>query len=154
MTHSNLLSENGGLSKALIMGISMLTAPEPINVPMDYSECWTPYNIRRCFVRFIPIVNALAEALTYFFWVSFFFFTIGLSNSCLVGSISCSESLSRTISSSSKGSTSGIIGSFRNSRREPTMRSSPSPHMWEFSVPIWSLLSLISTMKQLLVWNS
>ena len=74
MNHSKLLSENGGLSKALIMGFTLMTAPQPIDVPMDYQECWSPLDMRRVFVRYIPLVNALCEALTYHFWVSLTFF--------------------------------------------------------------------------------
>ena len=66
--------QNGDLSKALIMGFTLMTAPQPIDVPMNYQECWSPLDMRRVFVRYIPLVNALCEALTYHFWVSLTFF--------------------------------------------------------------------------------
>ena len=69
MNHSKLLSKNGGLSKALIMSLTLMVAPEDINTPMCYWECWTPLNMQRVFRRFIPLVNALCEALTHHFWV-------------------------------------------------------------------------------------
>ena len=73
MGHSSLLSENGGWSKGLIMSVSLMTAPENIDTPMDYSECWTPLNIMKVHRRFIPVVAALCEGLMMHFWVSFGF---------------------------------------------------------------------------------
>ena len=77
MNHSKLLSENGGLSKAWIMSLTLLVAPEPIDTPMNYWECWTPLDMRRVWVRFIPLVSALCEGMTHHFWVglNFLFFT-------------------------------------------------------------------------------
>ena len=71
MNHSSLLSENGGLSKGLTMSLTLMVAPEPINTPMNYEECWAPLNIQRIQIRFIPLVGALCNALTYHFWVRF-----------------------------------------------------------------------------------
>ena len=74
MNHSKLLSENGGLSKALVMSLTLMVAPENINTPMNYWECWSPLDMRRVYVRFIPLISALCESLTFHFWVSSFFF--------------------------------------------------------------------------------
>ena len=71
MNHSSLLSENGGLSKSLIMTVSYMVAPQPIDVPMNYEHCWSPLDMRRCHVRHFIMVEALCEGLTLYFWVSF-----------------------------------------------------------------------------------
>ena len=72
MGHSSFpLSENGGWSKAMIMSLSLITGPESIDHPMDYSECWTPLDIMKIHRRFIPVVGGLCEGLIFHFWVSF-----------------------------------------------------------------------------------
>lgn len=90
MGHSSFpLSENGGWSKALIMAVSLMTAPEHIDTPMNYSECWSPLDIMKIHRRFIPVVAALCEGLLHHFWVSFDFLKTGTVKGWL--KISCSE---------------------------------------------------------------
>lgn len=70
MGHSDLLTPNGGLSKAQIMALSLLAAPEKLDTPMNYTKAWSPLDVRKCYVRYIPLVAALTDALMFHFWVS------------------------------------------------------------------------------------
>lgn len=72
MGHSDLLTPNGGLSKAQIMALSLLTAPEKLDTPMNYTKAWSTLNVRKCYVRYIPLVAALTDAVMFHFWVSYF----------------------------------------------------------------------------------
>lgn len=73
MNHSGLLSKDGGLSKGLVMCLSLLVAPEPLDTPMSFEECWSPLNIQRVHVRYLPLIKALCDGLFIHFWVSFSF---------------------------------------------------------------------------------
>ena len=70
MGHSDLLTPNGGLSKAQIMAFSLLTAPEKMDTPMNYTKAWSTLDVRKCYVRYIPLVAALTDAVMFHFWVS------------------------------------------------------------------------------------
>ena len=70
MNHSNLCSKNGGLSKGLVMAISLLVAPEPLDIPMSFMECWSPLDIRRIHVRYLPLIGSLCDGLFHHFWVN------------------------------------------------------------------------------------
>ena len=59
-----------GMSKALNMSLHLLVCPEKLPLPMAYFKAWSPLDITKIRLRFIPIVQLLARKLDSLFWVS------------------------------------------------------------------------------------
>ena len=69
-SHSNLLSTNGGMSKATVVALCFLVYPKPVDQPMSYQECFYPLDMLQIKKRFIPVIAALCHGLDEHFWVS------------------------------------------------------------------------------------
>ena len=69
-SHSNLLSKNGGMSKAICAAMCFLVCPKPVDQPMSYQECFYLLDMSQIKPRFIPVIAALCHGLDSHFWVS------------------------------------------------------------------------------------
>ena len=70
--HSDILTPTGGLSKSVVMALSLLVAPKPIHLIMDFDPAWTAFDVSQVTTKFIPVLYALCEGLDDQFWVSNF----------------------------------------------------------------------------------
>ena len=70
MTHSSLLSPHRGASKALNMSFGLLVAPERMPNPMAFDQAWTPLDLEKVQLRFLPVLHLIARKLDSLFWVS------------------------------------------------------------------------------------
>ena len=62
--------ENKGLSKAACMTITLVTCPSQYGVALNWTQAWTPIDMKQYQIHLRPILIALAKSLDHWFWVS------------------------------------------------------------------------------------
>ena len=62
--------ENRGMSKAACMVGALLILPSQYGIALNWTQAWTPINMRDYSPHLRPILIALAKAADKFFWVS------------------------------------------------------------------------------------
>ena len=70
MSHGTLGGQNIGLSKALVMSLTLLMRPLTDSIPLDFSEAWFPLDVSTLNHLHLDILRILNASVTKHFWVS------------------------------------------------------------------------------------